>query len=209
MGRQPGQPWCPQPRPLRGMDFQPTHIWLTRSVSQICVPSKTNLLCCHSAHSSKILIELRMSHCSAAGGLHNANGHGHSETSEGYLQTERDGTKTLLRRLVQQPGFRGVFYKADEEGGWRAPAVNETCCARTNLADLLDAIGAQGPDALYLRHGIDLAREIQAAGGIITAEDLQSATAVLKDPLVIRVCPAPHSLCKPPTLRQCCPRLGR
>lgn len=103
---------------------------------------------------------------------------------------------------MQQPGFRGAFYKADGQGGWRAPAVNETCCVRTNLADLLDAIGAQGPDALYLRHGNDLASEIQAAGGIVTAEDLQSAAAVLKDPLVIRVCPVPHSSCKTPILRQ-------
>ena len=73
--------------------------------------------------------------------------------------------------------------------------MNESCCVRTNLADLLDAIGAQGPDALYLQHGNDLAAEIQAAGGILTAADLQGATPVVKDPLVIRVCPATRSPC--------------
>ncbi len=108
----------------------------------------------------------------------------------------------MLRRLVQQQGWRDAFYKADGKGGWRAPAVNETCCARINLADLLDAIGAQGPDALYLRHGNDLAAEIQAAGGIVTAEDLQSATVVVKDPLVIRVRPA-TALCSFRTLGDC------
>ena len=98
--------------------------------------------------------------------------------------------KHFLCRLVQQQNWRDAFYKADGKGGWRAPAVNETCCARTKLADLLDAIGAQGPDALYLRHGNDLATEIQAAGGIMTAKDLQSATVTVKDPLSIRVRPA-------------------
>lgn len=49
----------------------------------------------------------------------------------------------LLCRLIQQPGFRDAYYKSNGKGGWRVPAVNETCCVRTNLADLLDAIGAQ------------------------------------------------------------------
>ena len=46
-------------------------------------------------------------------------------------------------RLVRQPGFTDAFYKSDGKGSWRAPFVNESCCIRTNLADLLDAIGAQ------------------------------------------------------------------
>jgi hypothetical protein len=49
----------------------------------------------------------------------------------------------LLCRLMQEPGFRDAFYKSNGKGSWRVPAVNETCCVRTNLADLLDAIGAQ------------------------------------------------------------------
>ena len=48
-----------------------------------------------------------------------------------------------MRRLVRQPGFRDAFYKSDGKGSWRVPSVNESCCIRTNLADLLDAIGAQ------------------------------------------------------------------
>ena len=46
-------------------------------------------------------------------------------------------------RLVRQPGFTNAFYKSDGKGSWRVPFVNESCCIRTNLADLLDAIGAQ------------------------------------------------------------------
>lgn len=48
-----------------------------------------------------------------------------------------------MRRLVQRPGFRDAFYKSDGKGGWRVPSVNESCCVRSKLADLLDAIGAQ------------------------------------------------------------------
>lgn len=47
------------------------------------------------------------------------------------------------RRLQQVPELRAVFFKADGAGGFRPPAVNETCCVRTALADLLDEVGAQ------------------------------------------------------------------
>lgn len=37
-----------------------------------------------------------------------------------------------------------------EEGGtWRPPAVNETCCARPQLAATLRRIADGGPDAVY------------------------------------------------------------
>ena len=45
----------------------------------------------------------------------------------------------------------------------------------------------QGPDALYLQHGDDLAAEIKAAGGIVTAQDLRDAAPLLKEPLTIQV----------------------
>jgi hypothetical protein len=47
------------------------------------------------------------------------------------------------RRLLKAPGFKEVFFKPDGAGGWRVPAVNESCCVRAALADLLDAVGAQ------------------------------------------------------------------
>ena len=45
----------------------------------------------------------------------------------------------------------------------------------------------QGPDALYLQHADDLAAEIKAAGGIVTAQDLRDAAPLLKEPLTIQV----------------------
>lgn len=47
----------------------------------------------------------------------------------------------------------------------------------------------QGPDALYQLHSEDLASEIRAAGGIMTADDLRSATPVIKDALSTQVSP--------------------
>ena len=40
------------------------------------------------------------------------------------------------RRMVQEPALRDVFLVKDG-GQWRAPKVNETCCRRPALADLL------------------------------------------------------------------------
>ncbi len=45
----------------------------------------------------------------------------------------------------------------------------------------------QGPDALYQRHSEDLAAEIRAAGGIMTADDLRSAMPLVKDALSTQV----------------------
>ena len=45
----------------------------------------------------------------------------------------------------------------------------------------------QGPDALYVQHGDDLAAEIKAAGGIVTVKDLRVAAPLLKEPLTIQV----------------------
>ncbi|KAK9908735.1 hypothetical protein WJX75_002081 [Coccomyxa subellipsoidea] len=90
---------------------------------------------------------------------------------------------SVQAQLLADPGFRSIFFKPDGKGAWRVPAVNETCCVRLAFANLLDAVGAQGPDALYQLHSEDLASEIRAAGGIMTADDLRSATPVIKDAL--------------------------
>ena len=148
------------------------------------------------------------------------------------------------------PGFKEVFLKQNGTGGWRVPAVNESCCMRPALGDLLDEVGAQvhtsthpirvhsfndsrlpalytdpgglacgalcklpvpsgcrripvwkcanqgiqslcmlpqGPDALYIRKGVQLAAEIQAAGSIITAQDLRSAEPVMDEAISAQV----------------------
>eukprot|EP00887_Chlorella_sp_A99_P000435 scaffold17.g435.t1 len=67
---------------------------------------------------------------------------------------------------------------------WRAPHVNETCCRRPQLAQLLRDVAADGPDVLYRgKYAAGLAADIAAAGGGITVEDLQRAEAQLKQPL--------------------------
>ena len=48
-----------------------------------------------------------------------------------------------MLRLLARPDFRGIFYKEDGKGGWRVPSINESCCVRTALADLMDAVAAQ------------------------------------------------------------------
>ncbi|CAL8460578.1 g107 [Coccomyxa elongata] len=93
---------------------------------------------------------------------------------------------SVRAKLLAVPAFRTVFFKEDWRGGWRVPAINETCCIRPVFANFLDAVGAQGPEALYTRHAEDLASEIRSAGGIITADDLKSAMPVVKDALSIQ-----------------------
>ena len=47
--------------------------------------------------------------------------------------------------------LRDVFYIRDGKK-LRAPRINETCCRRPQLAELLEAVGAGGPDVLYTGH---------------------------------------------------------
>lgn len=75
-----------------------------------------------------------------------------------------------------------------EGPGWRPPRINETCCRRPQLAATLRRIADQGPDAVYTGSaGQALAEDIQAAGGILTAQDLQDAQPTVKQPLTAQV----------------------
>lgn len=47
------------------------------------------------------------------------------------------------------PQLRQAYYKEEPNGVWRPPEINETCCARPHLADLLDDVATSGPDVLY------------------------------------------------------------
>ena len=51
-------------------------------------------------------------------------------------------------RMSQEPALREVFL-IEDGGVWRAPAVNETCCRRPALANLLE-LGAHGTSILTL-----------------------------------------------------------
>lgn len=71
--------------------------------------------------------------------------------------------------------MRETFYIKDGEG-WRPPEVNETCCARPALADLLEAVAQAGPaaldqhaqvltwdaPALHVQHGTPQGARVQA-----------------------------------------------
>ena len=54
-----------------------------------------------------------------------------------------------LFRISGYPQLRQAYYKEGPSGVWRPPEINETCCARAHLADLLDDVALSGPDVLY------------------------------------------------------------
>ena len=87
------------------------------------------------------------------------------------------------------PQLRDTFLIHDKiKGLWRAPEVNETCCRRPQLAQLLYDISRDGPQVLYQgKYAAGLAADIQAAGGIISVDDLKSASALVKEPLRLHV----------------------
>ncbi len=60
----------------------------------------------------------------------------------------------MMHRLLAMPAFRTVFFKEDGRGGWRVPAINETCCIRPVFANFLDAVGAQVTShGTHISHG--------------------------------------------------------
>ncbi len=52
-------------------------------------------------------------------------------------------------RISGFPQLRQAYYKEGPSGVWRPPVVNETCCMRARLAELLDEVAVSGPDVLY------------------------------------------------------------
>ncbi|KAL4550318.1 hypothetical protein Ndes2526B_g08473 [Nannochloris sp. 'desiccata'] len=90
-----------------------------------------------------------------------------------------------MANFTAQPGLRDIFLIKDvHKNAWRAPQVNETCCRRPQLAQLLRDVAKEGPNVLYKgKYAAQFASDIQNAGGIITTEDLDAAQAVIKEPL--------------------------
>lgn len=59
-----------------------------------------------------------------------------------------DSNQDVKCRLKPYPILYETFM-IEEGGTWRPPAVNETCCARPQLAATLRRIAEGGPDAVY------------------------------------------------------------
>lgn len=95
----------------------------------------------------------------------------------------------MLAQLQADPLTRAAFLVADvaaaaggDGGGgnattWRPPRVGELCCARPALAATLRGITVGGTQWLFGNASRlqTLAEEIQARGGVITADDLRNA----------------------------------
>jgi gamma-glutamyltranspeptidase / glutathione hydrolase / leukotriene-C4 hydrolase len=83
--------------------------------------------------------------------------------------------------------LRETFYVYDKDlKDYRPPKVNETCCKRPMLAEVLRAVAEDGPSALYSSEGkfaSSLIKDVQNKGGIITINDLEGAEAILSDAL--------------------------
>ena len=60
------------------------------------------------------------------------------------LTHPRSGEEQLAK-LATWPAIARTFLKPARGGRWRAPRINETCCARPRLAQLLRDVAAQGP----------------------------------------------------------------
>ncbi|KAK9843023.1 hypothetical protein WJX74_005747 [Apatococcus lobatus] len=86
------------------------------------------------------------------------------------------------------PQLRQAYYKEGPNGVWRPPQINETCCARAHLADLLDDVATSGPDVLYNgSYTQALVKDIAQAGGIITEQDLHDAQPTIKPVIASKV----------------------
>lgn len=90
--------------------------------------------------------------------------------------------------LLQVPELRETFFVLRGAAGgtdeWVPPRVNETCCKRPALADVLRDISERGPDALYKGvHAAGLAKDIRDAGGLVTEADLAAAAARRREPI--------------------------
>lgn len=121
-----------------------------------------------------------------------------SETCSSRKMWKEDGVcQPSMRPAVSGP-YLLTFWTRLELRYWltshachvqsRSPLVLQYLRSHTSI-EATDMIVTQGPDALYVRHAEDLASEIRAAGGIITADDLKNAMPIVKDALSTQVRP--------------------
>src|SRR5690606_15734894 len=100
---------------------------------------------------------------------------------DGFILTD-DGADTLPgwhKRLARWPASAKIFSRADGSSLREGDRL-----IQTDLAATLDAIAAQGPRGFYQGAVADkLAQGIQAAGGIITQDDLKQYRAIEREPV--------------------------
>jgi gamma-glutamyltranspeptidase/glutathione hydrolase len=97
------------------------------------------------------------------------------------VRVEDDLADSLPRaagRLGRFPSTRAVFFNGDKPFGLGERLV------QADLANTLEAIAQEGPDAFY-KGGIaeSIASAVQAAGGVMTAQDLADYQAVIRQPV--------------------------
>lgn len=90
-----------------------------------------------------------------------------------------DSLKGLEKRLKKWPSSEAVFYK--EDGGFYQ--AGETL-VQPDLANTLQLIADQGVDGFYKGETAEkIAAAVQAAGGIMTTEDMANYKPVMRDPV--------------------------
>ena len=79
-------------------------------------------------------------------------------------------------------GLRSLLTKRDD---WRSAFVEGDIFRNERLGETLEAVMKHGSDAVYKGdRAVSIAKEIQAAGGIVTKEDLEDYRATLRTPVV-------------------------
>jgi gamma-glutamyltranspeptidase / glutathione hydrolase len=82
-------------------------------------------------------------------------------------------------RLVRWPSTAKIFFKKDG-----SPVTAGDRLLQTDLADTLETIGREGPSAFYDGPIADeIADAVQAAGGVMTADDLRDYSAIERPPV--------------------------
>jgi gamma-glutamyltranspeptidase/glutathione hydrolase len=89
-----------------------------------------------------------------------------------------DSLPQAAGRLGRFPATRAVFFKGDQPYGRGERLL------QADLANTLAAIAQEGPDAFY-KGGIagNIAAAVQAAGGLMTVQDLAAYEAVIRQPV--------------------------
>jgi gamma-glutamyltranspeptidase/glutathione hydrolase len=90
-----------------------------------------------------------------------------------------DSLQRGQRRLARWPSTARIFMKA----GGALPAAGEML-VQPELAEVLEAIGREGPRAFYVGPVADkIVASVREAGGRMTRRDLESYTPVIRDPV--------------------------
>lgn len=83
---------------------------------------------------------------------------------------------------------KAAFGVSDGAGGFRAPTVNESCCARPAFADALERVAERGANALYAgAAGAKWAEDVRRNGGVMEALDFNAAEVHWREPVRVRL----------------------